>query len=210
VSTAEAIMRLLPALLVLLGVLWAARRFGRRAGGGSLGMTVLERTMLGRSSQLVAVRVDGRVLLLGVTDRAVNLVGELPSGSDPSDPGGALAAMTGAATVDGTDLAALASSDGRPTTVRDAETDRARMRPASTSRPWTGLISRLRWATSRVVPAERELHRAGAPAALHAQLDRWPQLAPPTPATPRGGAAARLTRAREHPGLRDLLVHGSG
>ena len=208
-STLDAVLRLLPALLVLLGVLWAARRFGRRAGGGSLGMQVLERTMLSRGSQLVAVKVEGRVLLLGVTDRAVSLLGELPPGTDLDAQGGALAAMTGAGTIDGADLSRLTGDDGRPRTDRDAETDRARLRPASESRPWTGLISRLRWATSRVTPAERELSRAGVPAALSAQLDRWPQLAPPDPATAGHGAAARLIRSRGQP-ARDLLVHGGG
>lgn len=127
-STTDALLRLLPALAILLGALWAAKRLARRSGGGGTS-TVRHRTALTRGASLVTVEVDERLLVLGVTDHQINVVAELLSDAD---------------------LSALAPRpDSATTTPHDATPERTPARPASTPRPRTGLIANLRWVTSR-------------------------------------------------------------
>lgn len=118
-STTDALLRLLPALVILLGALWAAKRIARRSGGAS---TVRNRTALTRGANLVTVEIGGRLLVLGVTDHQVSVVAEVPH-----------------------DAGVSASH----TPAHDANSDRTPARPASNPRPWTGLIAQLRWMTSR-------------------------------------------------------------
>lgn len=125
-STADALLRLLPALAILLGALWAAKRVSRRSGGTS---TVRNRTALTRSASLVTVEVDERLLVLGVTDHQINVVAELLSDAD-------LSALT-------------PRPDPATDTPYDATQERTPPRPASIPRPRTGLIANLRWVTSR-------------------------------------------------------------
>lgn len=126
-STADALLRLLPALAILLGALWAAKRVARRSGSAT--STVRNRTALTRSASLVTVEVDERLLVLGVTDHQINVVAELLSDSD-------LSALT-------------PGPDPATDTSHHATPERTPPRPASTPRPRTGLIANLRWVTSR-------------------------------------------------------------
>lgn len=126
-STADALLRLLPALAILLGALWAVKRVARRSGSAT--STVRNRTALTRSASLVTVEVDERLLVLGVTDHQINVVAELLSD---------------------TDLSTLTSrADPVTDTSHDASLERTPARPASIPRPRTGLIANLRWVTSR-------------------------------------------------------------
>ena len=91
-------MEQLPTILSLLGTLvlmvlifvgaYAASRFmGRRyqGGGRSGGMDVLARMPLGRDSTLLAVRVAGKVLLLGVTPHHIEKLDELDPAALPPE-----------------------------------------------------------------------------------------------------------------------------
>lgn len=76
------IVRLVVAVAVVIGLLLLTVRFGRRMNGrGSSGprttLRVVSRQALGRSASVAVVRVDDRLLLLGVTDGSVNLLTEL-------------------------------------------------------------------------------------------------------------------------------------
>lgn len=83
-ETGDALARLIPSLVVLVGALLAVRWWARRQGGVvSRDVRVLSRTGLSRGAVLVTVQAGERRLLLGVTDHAVNLVTELPA--DPAE-----------------------------------------------------------------------------------------------------------------------------
>lgn len=198
-TTVEALARLLPALAILLGALWAAKRLGqRRTGASGSGPEVLGRTPLSRGAHLATVRVDEQMLLLGVTDRSVTLVTRLDGHHPTAD-----APLTPAGDFDG---AGGRSGFDRP----DAERDRAPFgRPASPTGPRTGLITRLRWMTSRAStspPAD-----AAAPAALRAQMPPLPHTPPARPATggALGGALADRLRSGSGRGASGLVPRGS-
>jgi flagellar protein FliO/FliZ len=72
-------LRVVLALAVVLGLLWW---LARRAGGGKprakvTTVSVVGRQSLGRRSGVAVVEVEGRRLLLGVTDQAISLLTEL-------------------------------------------------------------------------------------------------------------------------------------
>ena len=73
-----AVGQMLLALALVIGVLWLLARLARkpmhRRGGD--GLTVLTRTQLTRGACVAVVRVDGRALVLGVTDNGVTLLRE--------------------------------------------------------------------------------------------------------------------------------------
>jgi flagellar protein FliO/FliZ len=77
----ELLLRITFSLLVVLGLMWGLARLARRplnrrmgAGGGAL--AVLARAQLSRNASVAVVRVADRALVVGVTDAAVNLLGE--------------------------------------------------------------------------------------------------------------------------------------
>jgi len=83
-SVVLAVLRLLVSLgavLTLLVVLarYAAKRGlgGARTGRGTVTVDVLSRRSLGKSSSVQVVQVGSRVMVLGVTDRAVSVLTEL-------------------------------------------------------------------------------------------------------------------------------------
>lgn len=63
--------------LTYFGTRWYARRMGQAGGTGKY-IKVLDRTVIGSGASLVIVRVDDRYYLLGVSDKSVRLVSELP------------------------------------------------------------------------------------------------------------------------------------
>jgi flagellar biosynthetic protein FliO len=92
------LVRLVVSLLVVLLVLWVLSQIVRKRGlpgmrGGSRAgrpkpIDVLSRQSLGKGQTLVTVRMDERVLLLGVTPQSITTLSEL----DPTDYGFAPAA----------------------------------------------------------------------------------------------------------------------
>ena len=93
-SFAALALRMVFSLAVVVGLLVLAARFARRQGLAGVRpsadwakVEVLSRQALGRSSMLAVVRVTGRVMLLGVTEGGVELLGELEPGQDtPAEP----------------------------------------------------------------------------------------------------------------------------
>ena len=94
VSVLSLLGRLVVSLLVVLLVLWVLAQIVRRRGlpgtRGQLGrgrrprpVDVLSRQSLGKGQTLVTVRMDDRVLLLGVTPQSITTLSEL----DPVDYG---------------------------------------------------------------------------------------------------------------------------
>ncbi|MEP6854067.1 MAG: flagellar biosynthetic protein FliO [Pedococcus sp.] len=83
-SVVLAVIRLLVSLAVVLVLLVALARWASRRGIGSarpgragVEVEVLSRRSLGRSSTLQVVKVGTQVMVLGVTDRGVSVLGEL-------------------------------------------------------------------------------------------------------------------------------------
>ncbi len=83
-SIVLAVIRLLVSLAVVLVLLVALARWASRRGIGSarpgratVEVEVLSRRSLGRSSTLQVVKVGTQVMVLGVTDRGVSVLGEL-------------------------------------------------------------------------------------------------------------------------------------
>ncbi len=74
----ELVLRIGFSLLVVLGLLWVLAKLARRplAGRGSGAIAVLARHQITRASSVAVVRVADRVLILGVTDGQVTLLGE--------------------------------------------------------------------------------------------------------------------------------------
>lgn len=81
-------LRVVLALAVVLGLLWwLARRTGSsRARAKVTTVSVVGRQSLGRRNGVAVVEVEGRRLLLGVTDQAVSLLTELatPPAEEPA------------------------------------------------------------------------------------------------------------------------------
>jgi flagellar biogenesis protein FliO len=73
------VLRVLAALALVSGLTvglgWLARSRSRRRGGA--GLRVEERLTVSRTAQLLVVRVEGRKLLIGASDKGVQLVTEL-------------------------------------------------------------------------------------------------------------------------------------
>ncbi len=83
-SVVLAVIRLIVSLAVVLVLLvalarWASKRGigSARQGRASVEVEVLSRRSLGRSSTLQVVKVGTQVMVLGVTDRGVSVLGEL-------------------------------------------------------------------------------------------------------------------------------------
>jgi len=79
VSTVAIIGRMLLALVLVLGVMWALARWARKpmgVGKGERVMTVLARQQLSRSSSVTVLKLMDRALVLGVTEQGVQLLTE--------------------------------------------------------------------------------------------------------------------------------------
>jgi flagellar protein FliO/FliZ len=79
VSTIAIIGRMLLALVVVLGVMWALARWARKpmgVGKGERVMTVLARQQLSRGSSVAVLKLMDRALVLGVTEQGVQLLTE--------------------------------------------------------------------------------------------------------------------------------------
>jgi flagellar protein FliO/FliZ len=79
VSTIAIIGRMLLALVLVLGVMWALARWARKpmgVGKGERVMTVLARQQLSRTSSVTVLKLMDRALVLGVTEQGVQLLTE--------------------------------------------------------------------------------------------------------------------------------------
>jgi flagellar biogenesis protein FliO len=83
-SVVMAVLRLVVSLAVVLVLLVLAARFAARRGAGgwrpgraTVEVEVLSRRALGRTSSLQVVQVGTQVMVLGVTERSVSVLGEL-------------------------------------------------------------------------------------------------------------------------------------
>ncbi len=78
-STIAIVGRMLLALVLVLGVMWALARWARKPmgiGKGERVMTVLARQQLSRSSSVAVLKLMDRALVLGVTEQGVQLLTE--------------------------------------------------------------------------------------------------------------------------------------
>lgn len=78
-STVAIIGRMLLALILVLGVMWALARWARKpmgVGKGERVMTVLARQQLSRGSSVAVLKLMDRALVLGVTEQGVQLLTE--------------------------------------------------------------------------------------------------------------------------------------
>jgi flagellar biogenesis protein FliO len=134
VTSFDLLGRLLPSLALIVGALLLVRRWARRSAGVGSGhaLQVLARTGLTRGAVLVIVAVGARRFLVGATDHGVALLSELEEGE-----GGEFAPLTNPGV------------DAAGGLVPSRATDR---RAAVTSRPWMGLVDRLRAMTVRTHP----------------------------------------------------------
>lgn len=86
ISSSDSWLRMSLALGFVIGLVflsaWLLKRIsaGRMIGGLSArgGIKILDKTSLGDKRYLMVVRVEGKYLLLGVTQQSVSLVSELP------------------------------------------------------------------------------------------------------------------------------------
>ncbi len=90
-ETAGLLLRVVVALVSVLGLVWLFSRGMTRGRGRRLvpGMTeVLSRQVLSRAASVVVVRVGDKALVLGVTEQQVNVLGEtdLPAEDDAAAP----------------------------------------------------------------------------------------------------------------------------
>ena len=93
-TTAAALVRLLPALLLLGGAWWLARRFSRRTQAGT-GLRAVSRATLSRSASVAVVEAGSRHFLVGVGDGGVSLLAELDHhGAQAAQPTTVLSAPT--------------------------------------------------------------------------------------------------------------------
>jgi flagellar protein FliO/FliZ len=79
VSTVAIVGRMLLALILVLGVMWALARWARKpmgVGKGERVMTVLARQQLSRGSSVAVLKLMDRALVLGVTEQGVQLLTE--------------------------------------------------------------------------------------------------------------------------------------
>jgi flagellar protein FliO/FliZ len=78
VSAVETIGRMLLALGVVLGLMWALARFVRRplTGKADRVLNVLARQQLSRNASVAVLKVMDRALVVGVTDQGVRLLTE--------------------------------------------------------------------------------------------------------------------------------------
>jgi flagellar protein FliO/FliZ len=79
VNTVAIIGRMLLALVLVLGVMWALARWARKpmgVGKGERVMTVLARQQLSRTSSVAVLKLMDRAFVLGVTEQGVQLITE--------------------------------------------------------------------------------------------------------------------------------------
>jgi flagellar biogenesis protein FliO len=126
VSVFSLLARLLISLFVVLMVLWVLAQIVRRKGlPGSRGggravrrqVDVLARQSLGKGQTLVTVRLDDRVLLLGLTAQNITTLSEL----DPAAYGIAPAPGSGSGQL--LELEAVVSDGSDPDSYADADAD---------------------------------------------------------------------------------------
>ena len=81
-NAVELIGRMLLALLVVLGLMWALAKFARRplVGKADQVMNVLARQQLNRNASVAVIKVMDRALVVGVTDQGVRLLSETELG----------------------------------------------------------------------------------------------------------------------------------
>lgn len=77
-STVVVLGRMLLALVVVLGIMWALARWARKPLGGKTDrvMSVLARQQLSRTSSVTVLQVMDRALVLGVTEQGIRLITE--------------------------------------------------------------------------------------------------------------------------------------
>jgi len=83
VNTVAIIGRMLLALVLVLGVMWALARWARKpmgVGKGERVLTVLARQQLSRTSSVTVLKLMDRALVLGVTEQGVQLLTEAELG----------------------------------------------------------------------------------------------------------------------------------
>jgi flagellar protein FliO/FliZ len=85
----ELVLRIGFSLLIVFGLMWALARVVRRPLSGRRGLSslaVLHRQQLSRGSALAVVQVGDRVMVLGVTDQQVSLLGETDLAAFETEP----------------------------------------------------------------------------------------------------------------------------
>jgi flagellar protein FliO/FliZ len=83
-STAWSVLMLVLVLALIPLVLWGLKRLQTfRPGGGGVQLEVTGQLALGARERLVLVRVHDRVLVLGVTQQQISLLGESAAASFP-------------------------------------------------------------------------------------------------------------------------------
>ena len=141
--------RMLLALALVLGLLWACSRVGRGRNKRGLGRSVpgidtgrievMDRRSLGRHSSIAVVRAAGKIMVVGQTPQQISVLMEAERNVDPGT-GAAIEPVNGTtaagATVMGTDqnmsMPGLASSTG-----------------VDTPKAWDAFVERLREMTVR-------------------------------------------------------------
>jgi flagellar biosynthetic protein FliO len=88
------IMSLVGALVVILAALallyYASRWYVKRTGGGGGGkyVKIIDRTPLAQGSALCIAKIGGRYYMLGISDKAVTMLGELPDFQEREESAG--------------------------------------------------------------------------------------------------------------------------
>src|SRR4051812_4250217 len=72
----EALLRVIIALILVIGVMWVLAKLAKRPmrGRAASGMDVVARTQLSRGASVAVIKVDGIALVLGVTDNGISLL----------------------------------------------------------------------------------------------------------------------------------------
>ena len=84
-------LRVLLSLAAVLGAIWwLKRRLGGNASQAAAALTIVTRRTLGQKASVAVVDFNGRRLLLGVTDAAVNVLSEAAVPEPAADFGQAL------------------------------------------------------------------------------------------------------------------------
>jgi flagellar protein FliO/FliZ len=144
-SVVLAVIRLLVSLAVVLVLLvmlarWASKRGigGARPGRATVEVEVLTRRSLGRSSTLQVVKVGTQVMVLGVTDHGVSVLGEL--GAEDLVPAAPLSVVQQPTSYEAAEsrAVALAAVESRSATrqSRSSRSSRSTRRPAAGPTGW--------------------------------------------------------------------------
>lgn len=78
-NTVEIVGRMILALVVVLGAMWALAKWARKPLGASSGqvLSVLARQPLSRTSSVTVVKVLDHALVLGITEQGIRLLSEV-------------------------------------------------------------------------------------------------------------------------------------